>query len=201
MIARFHHDEQRNAPGRLPPLLFGGDGRDVRDGAQSARLRARSRNGGRMVGPRVAGTGGQQGSELGQPRRASHDGGVQRLSMPLLLARRSDARTTEGVVRQGKAAHRLEEQPHREPPHAKPAAEAAQGSYALAGNEAFWNFPRHGVQEPDPCSATKATSAGPRRRGQRRTKFKQGLEAHTWVDKVDRARGVSSWASIPPPTS
>ena len=70
--------------------------------------------------------------------------------------------------------------------NAKPAAEAAQGVFALAGNDGFWKwhdtaFKNQGALGPD-SYAKWAQDAGVKDMA----KFKAGLDAHTWADKVDK---------------
>ena len=68
---------------------------------------------------------------------------------------------------------------------AKPAAEAATGVFALAGNDAFWKF--HAVVFKNQKQLEKdnyikwAVEAGVDE-----AKLRRGLEAHTWAEKVDR---------------
>jgi protein-disulfide isomerase len=71
-------------------------------------------------------------------------------------------------------------------PNAKPAAEAGEGVFALAGSDAFWKF--HDVAFKNqsalgPDSYLKwAKDAGVKDVA----KLKAGLDAHTWSDKVDK---------------
>ena len=70
-------------------------------------------------------------------------------------------------------------------PNAKPAAEAAQGVFALKGADAFWKF--HALAFKNQNALTKenfekwAKEAGVTDMA----KFKAGLESHTWAKKVD----------------
>ncbi|MGO9708099.1 MAG: DsbA family protein [Polyangiaceae bacterium] len=85
-------------------------------------------------------------------------------------------------------------------PNAKPAAEAAMGVFALAGNDGFWKwhdtaFKNQSALGPD--SYTKwAQDAGVKDMA----KFKAGIDAHTWADKVDKdnAEGKSVGANGTP---
>jgi protein-disulfide isomerase len=85
-------------------------------------------------------------------------------------------------------------------PNAKPAAEAAQGVFALAGNDAFWKFHDTAFKNQSalgPDSYTKwAQDAGVKDMA----KYKAGLDAHTWADKVDKdnAEGKSVGANGTP---
>lgn len=71
-------------------------------------------------------------------------------------------------------------------PNAKPAAEAAQGVFALAGNDAFWKF--HDTAFKNQSSLNEdsyvkwAQEAGVKDVGA----FKAGLSSHKWADKVDK---------------
>ncbi len=76
-------------------------------------------------------------------------------------------------------------------PNAKPAAEAAQGVFKTAGNEAFWKF--HGTafknqQGLNPENYLKwAQEAGVKDMA----KFKADLEAHKFADKVEKDNAVA----------
>jgi protein-disulfide isomerase len=73
-------------------------------------------------------------------------------------------------------------------PNAKPAAEAAQGVFMLAGNDAFWKFHKLAFTNQQQLGTDSylkwAKEAGLKPKDE--AKFKQGLEAHTWADKVDK---------------
>ncbi len=69
-------------------------------------------------------------------------------------------------------------------PNAKPAAEAAQGVFALKGNDAFWKFhdtafKNQGALSPESYEKWAKDS------GVDMAKFKAGIAAHTWAKKVD----------------
>ncbi len=69
-------------------------------------------------------------------------------------------------------------------PNAKPAAEAAQGVFALKGSDAFWKFHAaafHNQKELGPDSYDKWAKDA----GVDMAKFKAGLAAHTWMKKVE----------------
>ncbi|HEX9295310.1 MAG TPA: thioredoxin domain-containing protein, partial [Polyangiaceae bacterium] len=74
--------------------------------------------------------------------------------------------------------------------NAKPASEAAQGVFALAGNDAFWKFHDAAFKNQSQLSTDSyvrwAKEAGVKDEG----KFKQGLDAHTWADKVDKDMAI-----------
>jgi protein-disulfide isomerase len=71
-------------------------------------------------------------------------------------------------------------------PNAKPAAEAAEGVFELAGNDAFWKFHDTAFKNQSalgPDSYTKwAQDSGVKDMA----KFKAGLDAHTFAAKVDK---------------
>src|ERR1700733_8025277 len=70
-------------------------------------------------------------------------------------------------------------------PNAKPAAEAAAGVFALKGNDAFWKFHdtafKNQSQLPPTSYEQWAQAAGVDM-----AKFKAGIAAHTWADKVEK---------------
>jgi protein-disulfide isomerase len=81
-------------------------------------------------------------------------------------------------------------------PNAKPAAEAAQGVFALAGNDAFWKFHDTAFKNQQSLSADSyekwAQAAGVKDMA----KFKAGVSAHTWADKVDKDHAVAKAAGV-----
>ena len=70
-------------------------------------------------------------------------------------------------------------------PNAKPAAEAGQGVFALAGSEAFWKFHDEAFKNQGTLTQDNfekwAQAAGVKDMA----KYKAGLAAHTWAAKVD----------------
>ncbi len=69
-------------------------------------------------------------------------------------------------------------------PNAKPAAEAAQGVFALKGNDAFWKFHDKAFHnQKDLGEASYEEWA--KEAGVDVAKFKAGLAAHTWAKKVE----------------
>ena len=80
--------------------------------------------------------------------------------------------------------------------NAKPAAEAAQGAFALGGNDAFWKwhdtaFKNQGALGTD--SYVKwATDAGVKDIAG----FKAGLDSHKWADKVDADLNAGKAAGV-----
>jgi protein-disulfide isomerase len=81
-------------------------------------------------------------------------------------------------------------------PNAKPAAEAAQGVFTLAGNDAFWKFHDTAFKNQQQLSADSyekwAQAAGVKDMA----KFKAGIAAHTWADKVDKDHAVAKAAGV-----
>ncbi|MGH7295343.1 MAG: DsbA family protein, partial [Polyangiaceae bacterium] len=69
--------------------------------------------------------------------------------------------------------------------NAKPAAEAAQGVFALAGNDAFWKF--HGTAFNNQSAlGTDSYVKWAQEAGVKDiAAYKAGLETHKWADKVD----------------
>jgi protein-disulfide isomerase len=70
--------------------------------------------------------------------------------------------------------------------NAKPASEAAQGVYTLAGNDAFWKFHDTAFKNQSALSTDSYVKWAKESGVKDEAKFKQGLEAHTWADKVDK---------------
>ncbi len=80
-------------------------------------------------------------------------------------------------------------------PNAKPAAEAAQGVFALKGNDAFWKFHDTAFKNQSALSpASYETWA--QASGVDLTKFKAGIAAHTWADKVDKDEALSTQVGV-----
>lgn len=80
-------------------------------------------------------------------------------------------------------------------PNAKPAAEAAQGVFALKGNDAFWKFHETAFKNQTSLSEDNyikwATAAGADA-----AKLKAGLSAHTWAKKVEEDHGIAQKAGV-----
>jgi protein-disulfide isomerase len=70
-------------------------------------------------------------------------------------------------------------------PNARPAAEVAVGVFALAGNDAFWKFHAMMFKNQERLGTDNYVSWAARL-GVDGAKLRQGLEAHTWAEKVDR---------------
>jgi len=69
-------------------------------------------------------------------------------------------------------------------PNAKPAAEAAEGVFALKGNDAFWKFHDKAFHNQKDLSR-ESYEAWAKEIGVDMSKFNAGLDAHTWAKKVD----------------
>ena len=71
-----------------------------------------------------------------------------RLPVPVLLARRADARPGAADVRPGQGPHRLEEQPAALPPERQARGRSRRGRLRARGQRRVLEVPRHRVQEP-----------------------------------------------------
>ncbi len=69
-------------------------------------------------------------------------------------------------------------------PHAKPTAEAAMGVFALKGNDAFWKFHDLAFHNQSALSPEQCEKWA-KQVGVDVNKFKAGMEAHTWLKKVE----------------
>ena len=78
--------------------------------------------------------------------------------------------------------------------NAKPASEAAQGVFALAGSDAFWKFHATAFKNQQQLSTENYVKWAKEAGVKDEAKFKQGLEAHTWADKVDKDLAVGKQA-------
>jgi protein-disulfide isomerase len=80
-------------------------------------------------------------------------------------------------------------------PNAKPAAEAAQGVFALKGSDAFWKFHDTAFKNQSALSpASYETWA--QASGVDLGKFKAGIAAHTWADKVEKDEALSTQVGV-----
>jgi protein-disulfide isomerase len=71
-------------------------------------------------------------------------------------------------------------------PNAKPAAEAAQGVFALAGDEAFWKFHDTAFKNQGSLNADSYAKWAQEAGVKDLAAFKAGLDSHKWADKVDK---------------
>jgi protein-disulfide isomerase len=80
--------------------------------------------------------------------------------------------------------------------NAKPAAEAAQGAFALGGNDAFWKWHDTAFKNQGALGADSyvkwATDAGVKDIAG----FKAGLDSHKWADKVDADLNAGKAAGV-----
>jgi protein-disulfide isomerase len=80
-------------------------------------------------------------------------------------------------------------------PDAKPAAEAAMGVFALKGSVAFWKFHDLAFRNQSALSAT-AYETWAQEAGVDLAKWKAGIAAHTWAEKVDGDDLVASSVKV-----
>ena len=80
-------------------------------------------------------------------------------------------------------------------PNAKPAAEAAQGVFALKGSEAFWKF--HGTAFKNQSAlSSESSEKWAKEAGVDMAKFKAGIAAHTWAKKVDDDHAIAQKVGV-----
>jgi protein-disulfide isomerase len=70
--------------------------------------------------------------------------------------------------------------------NAKPAAEAAQGVFASAGNDAFWKFHDNAFKNQSSLSEDSYVKWAQEAGVKDVNAFKAGLASHKWADKVDK---------------
>jgi protein-disulfide isomerase len=70
--------------------------------------------------------------------------------------------------------------------NAKPAAEAAQGTFVLAGNEAFWKFHDTAFKNQGLLSEESYEKWAQEAGVKDMAAYKAGLSSHRWADKVDK---------------
>jgi protein-disulfide isomerase len=83
-------------------------------------------------------------------------------------------------------------------PNAKPAAEAAQGVFALAGKHAFWKFHDLAFKNQSQLG-TESYIAWAKQAGVKDAdiqKLKDGLTAHTWAAKVDEDQALGTKVGV-----
>jgi protein-disulfide isomerase len=81
-------------------------------------------------------------------------------------------------------------------PNAKPAAEAAQGVFALKGSEAFWKFHDLAFKNQQALAEDKYVEWAQTAGVTDAAKFKAGLSAHTWADKVEKDHAIAQKAGV-----
>ncbi len=80
--------------------------------------------------------------------------------------------------------------------NAKPAAEAAQGVFALAGNTAFWKFHDLLFKNQSSLSAENYEKWAKEAGVTDMAKFKAGMANHAWADKVEKDHIVAKQAGV-----
>ena len=70
--------------------------------------------------------------------------------------------------------------------NAKPASEAAEGVFQMAGSDAFWKFHAAAFKNQSALTAENYVKWAKEAGVKDEAKFKQGLDAHTWAAKVDK---------------
>jgi protein-disulfide isomerase len=71
-------------------------------------------------------------------------------------------------------------------PNAKPAAEAAQGAFALGGSDAFWKFHDSAFKNQQSLSADNYTKWASDAGVKDAAAYKAGLDSHKWAEKVEK---------------
>lgn len=109
----------------------------------------------------------------------------------------------EGTIEQLKAAYGKEKlriiwknNPISTHPRAKPAAEAAQGVYALAGNDAFWKFHQTAFKNQAGLGIDNYVKWAKEAGVKDEVAFRRGLESHAFADKVERDLGEGKKAGV-----
>ena len=141
-------------------LMWGYDQHRLKGGEIAADTDTARRRVGRQ---RVADPHLEQGPDVGQARRAGHDRPVQRLPVPVLLARRADDGPGEDDLRPGQGPHRLEEQPPALPPEREARGRSGPGRLRARGQRRVLEVPRHGLQEPGRSRRRQLREVGGRR--------------------------------------
>ena len=80
-------------------------------------------------------------------------------------------------------------------PNAKPAAEAAEGVFALKGNDAFWKFHEKAFHNQSGLNAENYETWA-KESGVDVAKFKAGLAAHTWAKKVEDDHAIAAKVGV-----
>jgi len=76
-------------------------------------------------------------------------------------------------------------------PNAKPAAEAAEGVFELAGNDAFWKFHETAFKNQQQLSPENYLAWAKQAGVKDEAKLKQGLDQHTFAAKVDKDNALA----------
>jgi protein-disulfide isomerase len=80
--------------------------------------------------------------------------------------------------------------------NAKPAGEAAQGVFVLAGADAFWKFHASAFKNQQSLTADNFEKWAKEAGVKDIVKFKDGLTKHTWADKVDKDEAVAKASGV-----
>src|SRR5579862_3355138 len=81
-------------------------------------------------------------------------------------------------------------------PNAKPAAEAAAGVFAMAGNDGFWKFHDTAFKNQSALSRQSYEQWAQQAGVKDMNAFKAGLDSHKWADKVDKDDAVAKQAGV-----
>ena len=80
--------------------------------------------------------------------------------------------------------------------NAKPAAEAAQGVFAMKGGEAFWKFHDTAFKNQTSLSADNYEKWAKEAGVKDMAKFKDGMAKHSWAAKVDADEAVAKASGV-----
>ena len=79
---------------------------------------------------------------------------------------------------------------------AKPAAEAAQGVFAMKGSEGFWKFHSTAFKNQGSLSPESYEKWAQAAGVTDMAKYKAGLAAHTWADKVEKDHAIAKQVGV-----
>jgi protein-disulfide isomerase len=80
--------------------------------------------------------------------------------------------------------------------NAKPAAEAAQGVFAMKGSDAFWKFHKLAFQNQKALTADNFEKWAKEAGVTDMAKYKAGLQNHTWAEKVDKDHALAKQVGV-----
>ena len=80
--------------------------------------------------------------------------------------------------------------------NAKPAAEAAEGVFAMKGSEAFWKFHAAAFKNQNALTADNFEKWAQQAGVTDIAKFKAGLSSHKWADKVDKDHALAKQVGV-----
>ncbi len=81
-------------------------------------------------------------------------------------------------------------------PNAKPAAEAAMGAFALAGNDGFWKFHDLAFKNQQQLSRESYESWAQQAGVKDMAAFKAGLDSHKWAERVEKDDAVAGQVGV-----